>query len=49
MRDPLRIGVRVQTILRRATTPQAIVDYANVCGYCVRITAESPADRFAFA
>lgn len=32
-----------------ATTLQALFGYANACGYRVRITAESPADRFAFA
>ena len=49
MRDPLRIGAQVRAILRSSTTFQTLFDYANACGYCVRITAESPVDRFAFA
>lgn len=32
-----------------ATTLQALFGYANACGYRIRISAESPADRFAFA
>jgi len=32
-----------------ATTLQALFGYAAACGYRVRITAESAADRFAFA
>lgn len=32
-----------------ATTLQALFGYADACGYRIRITAESKADRFAFA
>lgn len=32
-----------------ATTLQALVGYAEACGYRIRIVAESEADRFAFA
>ena len=49
MRDPLRIGAKGQEILCSATTLQVLFGYANACGYRVRITAESPADLFAFA